>query len=197
MSWKASSPAWRSPWLPLSDRGGMWRTILVSGPSACKHRRRGSSVAVLEHVGGRCPGHQSFDVLARSARGDAGLDEGDATPTGDDLGLQRSSLPGVTGPRKLIFISALEANTRRPSTKVTAAAPMAESAKAPRKPPCMIPAGLAKRSSALIRQMQRPGVALSRQVIPRVRSLFGGTCIREAMAVKSTRRPSRQAGTDG
>ncbi len=49
----------------------------------------------------------------------------------------------------------------------------------------MIPAGLAKRSSARIRQMQRPGVALSTHVMPRVRSLFGGTCIREAMKVKS------------
>ena len=63
---------------------------------------------------------------------------------------------------------------------------MEESAKAPRKPPCMIPAGLAKRSSACIRQMQRPGVALSTQVMPRVRSLFGGTCMREAMDVKRT-----------
>ena len=62
---------------------------------------------------------------------------------------------------------------------------MEESAKAPRKPPCMIPAGLAKRSSARIRQMQRPGVALSTQVMPSVRSLFGGTCMREAMNVKS------------
>ena len=63
---------------------------------------------------------------------------------------------------------------------------MAESAKAPRKPPCMIPAGLAKRSSAFMRQTQRPGVDLSTQVMPRVRSLFGGTCMREGMEVKST-----------
>ena len=62
---------------------------------------------------------------------------------------------------------------------------MEESAKAPRKPPCMMPAGLAKRSSARMRQTQRPGVALSTHVMPRVRSLFGGTCMREAMNVKS------------
>jgi len=99
--------------------------------------------------------------------------------------VQVRSAPGGTAPRKLTFISALEEKTRRPSTKVTAAAPMAESAKAPRKPPCMIPAGLAKRSSALMRQTQRPGVALSTQVIPSVKSLFGGTCMREAMNVKS------------
>ena len=100
--------------------------------------------------------------------------------------VQVRSAPGGTGPRKLIFSSALAAKTGRPSTKVTAAAPMAESAKAARKPPCMIPAGLAKRSSAVMRQVQRPGVALSTQVMPRVRSLFGGTCMREAMTVKST-----------
>ena len=62
---------------------------------------------------------------------------------------------------------------------------MDESAKAPTKPPCMMPAGLAKRSSARMRQMQRPGVALSTHVMPRVKSLFGGTCMREAMRVKS------------
>ncbi len=95
------------------------------------------------------------------------------------------STPGGTAAKKLIFISAFEAKTRRPSTKVTAAAPMDESAKAARKPPCMIPAGLAKRSSAVMRQMHRPGVDLSTQVMPRVRSLFGGTCMREAMSVKS------------
>ncbi len=93
--------------------------------------------------------------------------------------MQVRSAPGGTGRKKLIFISALELKTFRPSTKVTAAAPMDESAKAPRNPPCMIPAGLAKRSSARIRQMQRPGVVLSTQVMPRVRSLLGGTCMRE------------------
>jgi hypothetical protein len=30
-------------------------------------------------------------------------------------------------------------------------------------------------------QTVRPGVALSTQVMPSVRSLFGGTCMREAM----------------
>jgi hypothetical protein len=99
--------------------------------------------------------------------------------------VQTRSAPGGTGARKLIFISALAANTLRPWTNVTAAAPMAESAKAPRNPPCMMPAGLAKRSSAVMRQTQRPGVALSTHVMPRVRSLFGGTCMREAMNVKS------------
>ncbi len=92
--------------------------------------------------------------------------------------VQVSTAPGGTGARKLIFISALAAKTLRPWTNVTAAAPMAESAKAPRNPPCMIPAGLAKRSSAVMRQVQRPGVALSRHTIPSVRSLLGGTCIR-------------------
>ena len=67
---------------------------------------------------------------------------------------------------------------------MTAAAPMDESAKAARKPPCMMPAGLAKRSSAAMRQVQRPGIALSTQVMPRVRSLLGGTCMREAIGVK-------------
>ena len=46
----------------------------------------------------------------------------------------------------------------------------------------MIPAGLAKRSSAVMRQTHRPGVDLSTHVMPSVRSLFGGTCMREAMA---------------
>src|SRR5215469_17014938 len=71
--------------------------------------------------------------------------------------------PGATAARKLTLISALEQKTRRPSAKVTAAAPMDESAKADKKPPCMIPAGLAKRSSARIVQMQRPGTDLSAQ----------------------------------
>ena len=62
---------------------------------------------------------------------------------------------------------------------------MEESQKAPMNPPCMIPAGLAKRSSASMRQTQRPGVDLSTHVMPRVRSLFGGTCMRDGMAVKS------------
>ena len=46
----------------------------------------------------------------------------------------------------------------------------------------MMPAGLAKRSSAIMRHTHRPGVDLSTHVMPRVRSLFGGTCMREAMA---------------
>ena len=54
---------------------------------------------------------------------------------------------------------------------------MAESAKAPRNPPCMMPAGLANRSSAVMRQVQCPGEAFSRHTIPSVRSLLGGTCI--------------------
>ena len=94
---------------------------------------------------------------------------------------QVSSEPGVTAARKLTLISALAQKTRRPSTNVTAAAPMEESAKAPMKPPCMIPAGLANRSSACMRQVQRPGVDFSTQIMPSVRSLFGGTCIRDAM----------------
>jgi len=86
--------------------------------------------------------------------------------------------PGGTGARKLIFISALAENTLRPCTKVTAAAPIDESAKAARNPPCMVPAGLAKRSWAVMRQVQRPGSDLSTQTMPRVRSLLGGTCMR-------------------
>ena len=42
----------------------------------------------------------------------------------------------------------------------------------------MVPAGLAKRSSAVMRQVQRPGTDLSTQTMPRVRSLLGGTCMR-------------------
>jgi len=49
----------------------------------------------------------------------------------------------------------------------------------------MIPAGLANRSSAVIRHVHRPGTDLSMQVMPSVRSLFGGTCMREAMVGKS------------
>jgi len=64
---------------------------------------------------------------------------------------------------------------------------MDESAKAPTKPPCMIPAGLANRSSARILHVQRPGTLLSTQTIPNVRSLLGGTCIREDIAEKRTR----------
>ena len=91
-------------------------------------------------------------------------------------------VPGETGAKKLIFISALLAKTLRPCTKVTAAAPMDESANAARNPPCTIPAGLAKRSSAVTRHVQRPGTDLSRQTIPRVRSQLGGTCTRSGYA---------------
>ncbi len=59
-----------------------------------------------------------------------------------------------------------------------AAAPMAESAIAPRNPPWTIPAGLANRSSARIRHTVRPGSDLSTHVIPSVSSQFGGTWIR-------------------
>jgi hypothetical protein len=86
--------------------------------------------------------------------------------------------PGCTGARKLIFISALAEKTWRPLTDVTVAAPMDESANAARNPPCMVPAGLAKRSSAVICQTQRPGTDLSMQTMPSVRSLLGGTCSR-------------------
>ena len=55
----------------------------------------------------------------------------------------------------------------------------------------MIPAGLAKRSSAVMRQVQRPGVDLSTQTMPSVRSLFGGTCMREAMSEEYGDAPAR------
>ena len=103
---------------------------------------------------------------------------------GGFLGAFADSAMGAAA-RKLIFTSALTQNTRRSSTKVTAAAPMAESANAPRKPPCMIPAGLAKRSSAFMRQVVRPGTDLSTQVIPSVRSQLGGTCMREVTSGES------------
>ena len=56
---------------------------------------------------------------------------------------------------------------------------MAESANAARKPPCTMPVGLAKRSSATMRHTVRPGSLLSMHTIPRVRSQFGGTCTRD------------------
>src|SRR2546429_4720654 len=59
---------------------------------------------------------------------------------------------------------------------------MAESAKAARNPPCTIPTGLAKRSSASILQTDTPSVDLSTQTIPRVRSQLGGTCSRRSVA---------------
>ena len=73
-----------------------------------------------------------------------------------------STAPTRTGARKLVFISTLEENTFLPAAraKVTVADPMAESAMAPRKPPWMMPAGLAKRSSARIRHTVRPGYGL-------------------------------------
>src|SRR5450759_3933056 len=88
--------------------------------------------------------------------------------------------PTRVGARKLVFISTLDENTLRPeaTANVTAAAPIAESAMALRNPPWMMPAGLANRSSADIRQTVRPGSDLSIQVIPRVNSQLGGTWIR-------------------
>ncbi len=81
---------------------------------------------------------------------------------------------------KRVFISTFEEKTLRPAARanVMVADPMAESAMAPMNPPWMIPAGLAKRSSARIRQTVRPGSDLSTQVIPRVSSHAGGTWIR-------------------
>lgn len=84
-------------------------------------------------------------------------------------------VPGRTGRRKLIFISALEEKTFSPRAQVTVAAPMAESQQAARNPPWMSPTGLVKRSSAGMRQVVRPGSDLSMQTMPRVRSQLGGT----------------------
>ena len=91
-----------------------------------------------------------------------------------------SSAPTGTGAMNVVFISTFEENTRRPDAraKVTVAEPMAESAMAPMNPPWMIPAGLANRSSARMRQTVRPGSDLSTQVMPRVSSQAGGTWIR-------------------
>ncbi len=88
--------------------------------------------------------------------------------------------PTRTGARKLVFISTFDEITLRPCprAKVTVADPMAESAIAPTNPPWTMPAGLANRSSASIRQTVRPGFALSTQVMPRVSSQLGGTWIR-------------------
>jgi transketolase len=97
-----------------------------------------------------------------------------------------STEPISTGARNETFISALDEKTLRPSTNVTAAAPIDESQKAATKPPCMIPAGLANRSSARISHTQRPGTDLSTHTMPNVRSLFGGTCIRETIAREAT-----------
>jgi hypothetical protein len=89
------------------------------------------------------------------------------------------SMPPVrTGRRKLIFISALEELTFSPLAQVTVAAPMAESQQAARNPPWITPTGLAKRSSAGIRHVVRPGSVLSMQIMPRVRSQLGGTWTR-------------------
>src|SRR5256885_6927260 len=59
---------------------------------------------------------------------------------------------------------------------------MAESAKAAMKPPCTMPTGLEKRSSATIVHTVRPGWSFSIHTIPRVRSQAGGTCTRRSVA---------------
>jgi hypothetical protein len=53
---------------------------------------------------------------------------------------------------------------------------MAESSMAAKKPPCTTPAGFKNRSSTRARHTVRPGTDLSRHVIPRVKSQFGGIC---------------------
>jgi len=78
------------------------------------------------------------------------------------------------GRMKDTFISVLATITRRSATMVTAEAPMAESSMAARNPPCTMPAGFKKRSSALACHTVRPGTDLSTHVSPSVRSQFGG-----------------------
>ncbi len=88
----------------------------------------------------------------------------------------RARSPTRAAARKLVFISTFEAKTFRPAAraKVIAAEPMAESAMAPTNPPCTMPAGLANRSSARIRQTVRPGTDLSTQVMPEGELAVGG-----------------------
>jgi len=101
--------------------------------------------------------------------------------------VQVSVPPVRTGARKLTFISALAQNTLRPRAEVRAAAPMAESQQAARKPPWRIPTGFAKRSSAGICHTVVPGTDLSTQVMPRVRSQLGGTCTRGSATARRYR----------
>ena len=89
---------------------------------------------------------------------------------------QRNIVPTRAGRKKDTFISALATFALRPRSAVTALAPMEESNMAAKKPPCTMPAGLAKRSSARISHTVAPGTDLSTHRRPSVRSQFGGTC---------------------
>lgn len=94
------------------------------------------------------------------------------------MAVQVRVVPGRTARRKLTFISALEllaGGRPSPVAQVMDDAPMAESHKAERNPPCSIPIGLVNRSSTFMVQVVRPGTDLSVQVSPSVRSHGGGT----------------------
>ena len=55
-------------------------------------------------------------------------------------------------------------------------APIAESQNAARNPPCIIPTGLQKRSSAVMVHTVTPGSSFLTHTMPSVRSQGGGTC---------------------
>src|SRR3977135_2008343 len=92
--------------------------------------------------------------------------------------VQVSTEPSRAGFSNDTLSSALAEKTLRARAYVSELAPMAESAKAARKPPWTMPVGLAKRSSATMPPTVRPGSRLSMHTMPRVRSQLGGTCTR-------------------
>src|SRR5712691_5051737 len=91
--------------------------------------------------------------------------------------------PTRAGFRNDTLSSALAEKTFRSRAYVRELAPMAESANAARNPPCTMPVGLAKRSSATMRQTVRPGSRFSMHTMPSVRSQLGGTCTRASEGV--------------
>lgn len=94
------------------------------------------------------------------------------------VAVQVRVVPGFTALRKLTFISAFEdlaGGLPSPVDQVIEEAPIAESHRAARNPPCSIPTGLVKRSSTCIVHVVRPGTDLSVHVSPSVRSQGGGT----------------------
>src|SRR5580658_3680809 len=103
-----------------------------------------------------------------------------------------SQVPIVTFRIRLIFSSTFDEKTGSAPTWVIVAAPIASSANAARKPPGITPAGLAKRSSARIRQVVLPGVDLSTQDRPRVSAPLAGTWMRVSEATSGLQRGAEE-----
>src|SRR5689334_6235432 len=108
------------------------------------------------------------------------------------------TLPIGIGRRKLIFISAFALKILRSRAAVMLEAPIAESANAATKPPCIIPTGLQNRSSTVIVHTVTPGSSFFTQTMPSVRSHGGGTCTPGARGLTARaqrgRTPSRGPG---